>query len=153
MGYNNLQTQDLINIPGGTYTVTVTDGAGCWLYYTRYKYFISGFNFDYIYNHTYRMQWRPNRKCNSSGNGRYKIHTYIWSDGSTNATAVNLANEIYTVTVTDQHNCSKSVTVNIPSTLQLLHLFRHSKMSLAMVIQPDQYKLRSGRTPHDLSLD
>jgi hypothetical protein len=47
-------------------------------------------------------------------NGGVAPYTYLWSDGQTNATAVNLYAGIYTVTATDVNGCSasKSVTVS-----------------------------------------
>ncbi|MFH1321233.1 MAG: PKD domain-containing protein [Bacteroidota bacterium] len=41
----------------------------------------------------------------SGGTGAY---TYLWSDGSTNATATGIAAGIYTITVTDANGCSGS---------------------------------------------
>ncbi|MCB8929721.1 MAG: gliding motility-associated C-terminal domain-containing protein [Bacteroidia bacterium] len=116
--YNNLQTQDLTNIPGGTYTVTVTDGAGC-SYTMPDINILSPDSISITFTTTPTGCSGPTGSATAQVTGGTAPYTYIWSDGSTNATAVNLANQNYTVTVTDQHNCSKSVTVNIPSTLPI----------------------------------
>ncbi|MCE7956142.1 MAG: hypothetical protein DYH00_10845, partial [Bacteroidetes bacterium CHB6] len=116
--YNNLQTQDLTNIPGGTYTVTVTDGAGC-SYTMPDINILSPDSLSITFTTTPTGCSGPTGSATAQVTGGTAPYTYIWSDGSTNATAVNLANQNYTVTVTDQHNCSKSATVNIPSTLPI----------------------------------
>ncbi|HNR49280.1 MAG TPA: gliding motility-associated C-terminal domain-containing protein, partial [Bacteroidia bacterium] len=116
--YNNLQTQDLTNIPGGTYTVTVTDGAGC-SYTMPDINILSPDSISITFTTTPTGCSGPTGSATAQVTGGTAPYTYIWSDGSTNATAVNLANQNYTVTVTDQHNCSKSATVYIPSTLPI----------------------------------
>lgn len=46
-------------------------------------------------------------------NGGQAPYTYLWSNGSTNATATNLIAGIYTVTVTDQQGCTKVGTATL----------------------------------------
>ena len=48
-----------------------------------------------------------------SGAGGNGVFTYLWSNGDTSVTAINLAAGIYLATVTDGENCTASVSVTI----------------------------------------
>ncbi len=58
-------------------------------------------------------------QATASGSGGTPGYTYLWSDGQTTATAINLAANTYTVTVTDSvgGNDTDSVTINEPPAL------------------------------------
>ncbi|MBS1763586.1 MAG: gliding motility-associated C-terminal domain-containing protein, partial [Bacteroidetes bacterium] len=113
--YNNITTQDLTNIPGGTYTVTVTDGAGC-------SYTMPDINIKDPDSLVITFTTTPTGCSGPTGSATAQViggtspYTYQWSNGSTGASASNLSHQNYTVTVTDQHNCTSSATVNIPAT-------------------------------------
>ena len=111
---NGAETQGLNNVVAGTYTVTVTDDNGC----------IS------VFSENINEQGAPdlssstvdvNCPGNTDGSATITIsggvspYTITWSDASsqTTETANNLTNGIYTVTVTDDSNCSSFETVEV----------------------------------------
>ena len=115
-------TQDLIGVPAGTYTVTVTDANGC----TRFRSFalsqpgpvtpvavvtnISCFGF---------IDGEINLSVTGgSGPGTY---TYLWDFGSTDEDITGLDLGTYSVVVTDANNCTgtTSATVVSPALLTL----------------------------------
>jgi gliding motility-associated-like protein len=62
-----------------------------------------------------------NNPCAGVGNGQAWVdanggtspYTFLWSNGATSNTILNLANGTYYVTVTDQHQCTATISVNI----------------------------------------
>jgi gliding motility-associated-like protein len=105
------------NVPGGTYSVTVTGANGC----------TSTTNItvaDNPVNFTITPTIIANTSCNSS-NGSISItvtpanpptggYTYIWSNGNTGTNLTNLAPGSYTVTVSAGGNCTQTATFNVP---------------------------------------
>lgn len=105
-------TEDRVNITAANYQVTVTDAAGCKLIDSA--------------NVTQPMGMVPSASvtdASCSGNtGQinltveygYPAYSYLWNDGTTSEDRTSLAIGTYTVTVTDQINCSvtMSATVN-----------------------------------------
>jgi hypothetical protein len=61
-----------------------------------------------------------NGSATLSGGGGNGVFTYLWSNGSTNATATGLAAGTYGGTVTDGENCTASVTASITQPNPLL---------------------------------
>ncbi|MFC4144157.1 DUF7507 domain-containing protein, partial [Pedobacter mendelii] len=101
------------NLPGGTYTVTVTDGSSCT---TTQNVTITqpsaGINITgTVINST----------CGATNNGSVDIslsggttpYTYLWNTGETTQDISNKAAGTYTVTVTDAKNCSTSSSFTI----------------------------------------
>lgn len=104
-------TQDAVNLSGGIYTVTVTDANGC-----------TGAEQIKI------LEPRPliltpnstNADCEEDNGmlnvdlegGDYPV-SYLWSDGQTGSTAVNLAKGFYSVTVTDDSGCTASIDIEV----------------------------------------
>jgi gliding motility-associated-like protein len=100
-------TKDLVNVPSGTYTVTVTDATGLTatsqvtVNNSRVLTIVTG---------------STNAECSSNsgtttvssiGNG-VAPYTYRWSNNQTTQTANNLAAGTYSVTVTDAQGCTIS---------------------------------------------
>ncbi|MBL7927087.1 MAG: T9SS type A sorting domain-containing protein [Bacteroidia bacterium] len=98
----------------GVYTITITDSIGC----------TAQDSIEVMQPNLLSATFSNvvNVACSGGNNGSAKInptggtpsYSYLWSDGQTNQTAVNLAAGVYTVTVTDQNNCTyiDSVTIN-----------------------------------------
>ncbi len=114
--WSNGGTSDTIqNILAGSYSVTVTDSAGCSDTLTiNVGYGVCG-SFAGTTSSTLAS-------CGSCADGSATITpignngnvTYLWSNGDTTATSVNLLPGTYTVTITDTAGCTyvDSVTVN-----------------------------------------
>ncbi|MCW5906252.1 MAG: gliding motility-associated C-terminal domain-containing protein [Chitinophagales bacterium] len=104
--------EDRVNMTAANYYVTVTDAAGCQKVDSANITQPMGMVVSAVIN---------DANCNAS-NGHinltvqygYPAYTYLWNDGNTNEDRVSLMIGTYTVTVTDQINCtvSFSATVN-----------------------------------------
>ncbi len=110
------------NLPGGTYSVTVTDAAGCTSLQT--------FNLVPGGRPTATITASQNVGCNGGTNGSATVsvvggspgYTYAWSpSGGSGAVGTNLGAGNYSVIVTDLSGCRDTATVNIaqPSPLVL----------------------------------
>ncbi len=110
-------TANPTNLTAGTYTVTVTDGAGC----TRTQSFtiiapnalqptISGVSGTNCYN--------PNSgSIDLSVSGGFPSYTYLWSNGAQVQDPSGLSAGTYTVTVTDQSGCTNTASATVPGNL------------------------------------
>ena len=104
---NGATTSSISNLAAGTYTVTVTDKNGC----TKQASYEVTQPASLTANGT-----GTNVSCFGGSNGTASVtvgggtlpYTYLWSNGSTNASISNVATGIYTVTVTDGNGCTKS---------------------------------------------
>lgn len=113
-------TQDLADLPAGTYTVTVTDANGCTA--------VTSATIDPV-NPIMLSATVSNLDCfeDNSGsidlsvNGGSAPYTYQWSNGATTQDLNNVAAGTYTVTVTDVNECtaSESYVVTQPDELLL----------------------------------
>ncbi|MCW5920897.1 MAG: gliding motility-associated C-terminal domain-containing protein [Saprospiraceae bacterium] len=110
---NGATTEDLSNIPAGSYTVTITEATGC----TRE--FTATVN-DNIVNLNITANVTANTTCNG-GNGAIDVsvnpppgnYTYQWSNGATTQDINNLEPGAYTITVTAGPTCSNTATFNV----------------------------------------
>ncbi|MEI7726139.1 MAG: T9SS type A sorting domain-containing protein [Bacteroidota bacterium] len=123
--WNNSQTgSTATNLTAGTYTVTVTNIAGC----SKNKSFTITEN-PAITIATVAI---THAKCSNSNDGSIQLmlaggvtpYTYLWNNGQTGSTAINLTSGAYTVTITDAGPCTKvgSWRVNAPSALSIAGL-------------------------------
>ncbi|QQS29846.1 MAG: DUF11 domain-containing protein [Sphingobacteriales bacterium] len=111
--------EDRINLPAGTYSVTVTDANGCSL---EQSFTINepGCALELEID-------AEDALCNGDANGSINLIimgaqgslTFLWNDGATSEDRTGLSAGTYSVTVTDSGNCtaSISVTVNEPEVL------------------------------------
>jgi hypothetical protein len=109
---NGQTSEDLANLPPGTYTVTVTEPAGC----------TSTSSTSISQPAPLQLAATPVAvSCPGEADGMLSVyvsggtagHMYLWSNGQTTQHLDNLAPGTYTVTVTDAHNCTASLTSQI----------------------------------------
>lgn len=113
---NGATTEDLTNVPAGTYVVTVTDAEGSVLQQTieLTEPEVLGVVVD-VQDETTVNGCDGSATANPTGGTA--PYTYLWSDGQTTQTASNLCAGIYEVTVTDANGCevTTSNVINPPS--------------------------------------
>jgi hypothetical protein len=102
-------TQDLTNIPAGTYNVTVTDAGGC-------TQTLNGIVITepaaIVLTETH-----VNANCNGASTGSIDLtvaggtapFTYAWSNGATTQDLTNITSRNYNVTVTDAGGCTQTL--------------------------------------------
>lgn len=109
------------NIPGGSYTVTVTDQNSCTS--------TIGIVVSTIGGPSVTVQSQTNVSCFGLSDGSATIsatggsspYTYNWTpSGGANSTASNLAAGVYNVAVTDQSGCVGAVSVTITEPTQIV---------------------------------
>jgi hypothetical protein len=118
---NGATTPELLDIPAGTYTVTVTDAVGC----TGTE--IVGIAQPELLIAQVATVDIVDVSCNGFSDGQATItvqggtppYTYLWSSGQTTAFVDDLAAGNYTATVTDVNGCDAvvDVTINEPPAL------------------------------------
>lgn len=112
VSWNGGQSTTTINgLTAGTYTVTATDATSCTA------------SASYVVNEPPVLSFAApvisNATCVSGGSitasasGGNGTIAYSWSNGSSGATISNLSAGAYTVTATDQNNCSISASYNV----------------------------------------
>lgn len=113
--WSNGATGPIVNgLSAGTYTVTVTDAAGCTA--TGQVSIAAAIPPNVV------IVASSNAKCDLPGNatasasGGISPYTYLWDNGETTATASNLAAGLHSVTVTDGGGCTGTASVTIGST-------------------------------------
>jgi gliding motility-associated-like protein len=113
--YQNKTTQALSPVPGGTYTVTVTDANGCQKTATG----------TVVEPEPLKVNAKAIGECtdNASGTvnptGGKAPYTIKWSTGATTATT-NLPQGVHFVTVTDALGCNRSEKVSISKAMGLM---------------------------------
>ena len=109
---NGVVVEDLVNVADGTYTVSVTDNAGCEAYAVVTLTEPDPLRVDFT---------QTDILCNGQTNGAIDLtvgggtspYTYTWSDGPSTQDRTGLASGTYTVTVADGGNCSSIITFSI----------------------------------------
>jgi gliding motility-associated-like protein len=105
-------TEDLTNIPSGTYSVTITDANGC---FTSYSYTINQPS-------TYSVNLTPQNVLCFAGNsgqifstvtGGTAPYTYLWNSGANTPNLTGLTAGNYTLTVYDNNGCSTSANTTL----------------------------------------
>jgi len=106
-------TATVTNLSAGTYTVTVTDEAGCTA--TAAVSIAASLPPNVV------IVASTNANCSTPGTATASVsggtgpYNYLWSNGETTVTAVNLPAGTYTVTVTDAAGCTGTASVTIGS--------------------------------------
>ena len=119
---NGSTTQDIFNLPIGTYSVLVTDTNGCT---TNSQTTITEPQQGLIISST-----QTNVSCYGGTNGSISIlsqggtpsYDYLWNNGLTSSTINGLPIGTYTVLVTDSLNCSQTMNLTITQPQEALAL-------------------------------
>ncbi|WP_316805660.1 beta strand repeat-containing protein, partial [Pedobacter nototheniae] len=103
------------NLAKGSYTVTVTDNVGTIRTATvtitePVSALVAGIDVPPVEVKCFGQNTGSATASAVGGTGAY---TYLWSNGTTSATAANLAAGVYTVTVTDANGCSDTEDITI----------------------------------------
>ncbi|MDP1744141.1 MAG: gliding motility-associated C-terminal domain-containing protein [Bacteroidota bacterium] len=122
--WSNSQTsQTITNLLAGTYSLTITDSAGC-------SHLDSvTITSPLVLSHSFLPF--TNVSCSGGNNGSATInvsggtfpYSYLWSNSQTTQTATGLSAATYTIVVTDANSCSFTDSVTITSPLPLTHSF------------------------------
>lgn len=160
---NNATTQNISGLAAGSYIVTVTDSNNCTVGGTvnlsNPPILLLGFN-------------TTNATCNGASTGAIDLnvqggtapYTYIWSNGAQTQDISNIPAGLYTVTVTDNNNCSAALAINVsePAPLNITlnnvtHLLCNGTANGAIDISvtggtlPYSYSWSNGGNTQDLS--
>ncbi len=109
---NGATSQNISNLTGGSYTVTITDANNCTTTNSATVNSSGSLTFSASTN---------NALCNGGNSGSASViinagtspYNYNWSNGATSGTANNLAAGNYTVSVTDVNGCSATAAITI----------------------------------------
>lgn len=109
---NSATTEDLNSIPAGTYTVTVNDNSSCVASGTFVITEPSAIALSFLVTNT---------NCFGSSDGSIDLsvsggtpgYSYSWSTGDNSQDLASIPSGIYTVTVTDNNNCSTSSSTSV----------------------------------------
>ncbi|HMR45755.1 MAG TPA: gliding motility-associated C-terminal domain-containing protein, partial [Bacteroidia bacterium] len=161
--YNNIQTQNLNNIPAGSYDVTVTDGSGC--SYTMPD--IQVFQPDTLIAQVTTSPagcTSPTGSATAIQTGGVQPYTYLWSNNATSQTINGLSSQIITVIITDNNGCTatnsgiinalSAPVVNI-SSVQNINCFGGANGFISTSVtggsQPYNYLWNNGSTTSNIS--
>lgn len=118
---NGATTATINNLKAGTYTVTASDAAGC---QSIQSVNVLQPNAIIITPSSVNVACNGEKSglINAAVTGGIAPYTYRWSNGATTSAITSLVAGAYTLTVTDQNNCTKtaSVTVTQPTAINLL---------------------------------
>jgi gliding motility-associated-like protein len=111
---NGVTVQDNINIVAGQYTVTVTDTLGC-IDQAIFNVGQPASALGGTFNNVASSCNQANGTSTVNASGGTSPYTYLWSNGQTTATAINLAAANYTVTVRDSKGCTVTLSTTVGS--------------------------------------
>lgn len=109
----NLTTQNITDVPGGNYTLTVTDSKGCSTDTTvmiESPYVPLQLQLAEIITPTCGLAIGS---INVVVSGGIPAYTYLWSNGAQTIDLVNISEGNYTLTVTDGKNCQSVITYQL----------------------------------------
>ncbi|WP_323755537.1 PKD domain-containing protein [Roseivirga sp.] len=116
---NGAVTEDLVNVPAGNYSVTITDASGCSI--------VKAITIDEPAEVLVLSGTATNVTCNGGANGKIDFtvtggvapYAYVWNTGAVSQDLNNIAPGVYTVKVTDANGCIKfdSFTISEPAAL------------------------------------
>lgn len=159
---NGATTEDLSNLPFGSYTVTVSAGGSC----TNEEVFAVNNSANLPSPSaipTPSTCGLDNGSINSSVSGGTAPYTYAWSNGATTEDLSNIPGGTYVLTVTDANDCSSVLSVdviNLSSNFSLNGVIVHNTScsggngSINLIVTPAgnyTYNWSNGSTSEDLS--
>jgi hypothetical protein len=117
---NGSTAQDISNLAGGAYSVTITDANGC-----------QGFgNYQLAPTNTLKVEFIATpTACIDDSSGSIDLtvtggtlpYTFKWSNNATTEDLINVKSGFYSVTVTDAVGCTAVLAINLPKeTLQVV---------------------------------
>lgn len=116
---NQSSQQNLSSLAAGTYTVTITDNAGCTV--SASETVTEPSAVTVTETHADISCFGSNDgSINVSVSGGVSPYQYGWNDGGSGANRVALASGSYTVTVTDAAQCTSTITVTLAQPSELL---------------------------------
>jgi PKD repeat protein len=120
---NGETTKDLININGGSYSVTITDENG---YDKAFgPYFVPGadttLNIELVEKQNIVCFGDENGILEVTGDGGNPPFAYVWSTGDSTAAISGLSAGDYSVTITDDEGCvaDSTFSITVPDTLEV----------------------------------
>ncbi|MCS7074761.1 MAG: SprB repeat-containing protein, partial [Bacteroidia bacterium] len=119
---NNVSTQTISGLSGGTYSVTVTDSKGCTATSLTTVFEPSRISIDSFLVTPVSCRFGSNGSVTALVSGGSPGYTYQWSNGATSASINNLTSGWYYLVVTDSRGCSEddSVFVSQPPSLPIV---------------------------------
>ncbi|MCE7926862.1 MAG: T9SS C-terminal target domain-containing protein, partial [Haliscomenobacteraceae bacterium CHB4] len=119
---NGAASSTITGLAAGFYTVTVTDANGCTAVQTVEVWGGECFLLADLQTVDPLCSGLANGQATALPNGGAEPYSYLWSSGSTEQTAINLAAGTYSVTVTDTNGCpfAGTVTLEDPALLTLV---------------------------------
>ncbi|MBI1225403.1 MAG: T9SS type A sorting domain-containing protein [Bacteroidetes bacterium] len=110
---NGEPTATVNGLAAGTYTVTITDAAGC----EAVVFVVVGEPTELEANADITPvsgSGANDGEISLNVSGGSPMYTYLWSNGMTTADVTGLAPGTYSVTITDMHGCTLSINVIVP---------------------------------------
>jgi gliding motility-associated-like protein len=156
-----------INLGVGNYVVTVTDNNGCFDTANVSLSQPNPLSNKVVITTSYNGY---DVSCNGNSDGSANVNTiggtqpysFLWNNGQTDLTAINLGAGFYTVQITDANGCidSNSVTLNEPSSIQwsvfIGHVqcnsFTDGEIDLSVIggVPPFMFNWSTGATTEDI---
>ncbi len=159
---NMATTEDLVNVPPGIYSVTVTDSIGCKAI-ARDTILSNNIPFSIMAVSTPSTSFLNPDGAVDITVSPSGVYTYIWSNAATTEDLANIGPGTYTVTVTDANGCKTSTTVNVAATFFALTLSSTTEsdtcsqgmgsvdLSVSGGVLPYTYVWSNGETTEDLN--
>ncbi len=107
-------TQDLSNLPSGTYTLDVTDANGCTATFQQFLSAPDSLNASVFGLTPIGCADEPTGAIEVSVTGGVAPYTYLWSNDSTTQDLTDLAAGLYSLTVTDANGCTDTLSATVP---------------------------------------
>lgn len=110
---DNTTSPILSNLSSGTYTITVTDQNNCTAEFSIILEDNDGVTLAANDVQNNECPGGSEGAATISASGGTGMYSYSWSNGGSNATETNLIAGNYTITVTDESNCTGEITIEI----------------------------------------
>jgi gliding motility-associated-like protein len=121
---NGATTEDIFNLPAGTYSVTVTDSNNCVVsqsFVITEPEILSPTLNEHIHSNGFNISTYggSNGAIEVIVNGGAEPYTYLWSTGSEASFITGLTTGTYSVTVTDANSCTRTLEITLEEPLPL----------------------------------